>query len=203
MPHSGGRVGKGIYFASENSKSAGYGTSSSVTKWLLIVQKFCFSLFKYVFLVGLAGQHGIMFLVEVALGNEYDITSDDPSLRSAPKGFDSVVARGRTEPREIYANFLKMSYLSFNRQNTYQAWCFYLQHPVHRSISTTSPWRFLKESLKLCLSSQQAVSLRVNTSSTKKVSIASATYSRWNFESIQQFTAHTRPIEKCHVASRL
>lgn len=25
MPHSGGRVGKGIYFASENGKSAGYG----------------------------------------------------------------------------------------------------------------------------------------------------------------------------------
>ena len=25
MPHCGGRVGKGIYFASENSKSAGYG----------------------------------------------------------------------------------------------------------------------------------------------------------------------------------
>ena len=25
MPHSGGRVGKGIYFASENSKSAAYG----------------------------------------------------------------------------------------------------------------------------------------------------------------------------------
>lgn len=25
MPHSGGRVGKGIYFASENAKSAGYG----------------------------------------------------------------------------------------------------------------------------------------------------------------------------------
>lgn len=25
MPHSGGRVGKGIYFASENSKSASYG----------------------------------------------------------------------------------------------------------------------------------------------------------------------------------
>ena len=25
MPHSGGRVGKGIYFASENEKSAGYG----------------------------------------------------------------------------------------------------------------------------------------------------------------------------------
>lgn len=27
MPHSGGRVGRGIYFASENSKSAGYGES--------------------------------------------------------------------------------------------------------------------------------------------------------------------------------
>ena len=25
MPHSGGRVGRGIYFASENGKSAGYG----------------------------------------------------------------------------------------------------------------------------------------------------------------------------------
>ena len=25
MPHSGGRVGSGIYFASENSKSADYG----------------------------------------------------------------------------------------------------------------------------------------------------------------------------------
>lgn len=25
MPHSGGRVGRGIYFASENEKSAGYG----------------------------------------------------------------------------------------------------------------------------------------------------------------------------------
>lgn len=27
MPHSGGRVGRGIYFASENCKSAGYGES--------------------------------------------------------------------------------------------------------------------------------------------------------------------------------
>lgn len=29
MPHSGGRVGCGIYFASENSKSAGYGKARS------------------------------------------------------------------------------------------------------------------------------------------------------------------------------
>ena len=26
MPHSGGRLGRGLYFASENGKSAGYGT---------------------------------------------------------------------------------------------------------------------------------------------------------------------------------
>lgn len=30
MPHSGGRVGKGIYFASENSKSACYGEGSGM-----------------------------------------------------------------------------------------------------------------------------------------------------------------------------
>lgn len=30
MPHSGGRVGKGIYFASENSKSAGYGETTFI-----------------------------------------------------------------------------------------------------------------------------------------------------------------------------
>ena len=73
MPHSGGRVGRGLYFASENDKSAGY--------------------------VGTSGDNlGIMFLNEVALGNEYHITEDDSSLRCAPKGYDSVVAQGRTEP---------------------------------------------------------------------------------------------------------
>ncbi|KAH0630023.1 hypothetical protein JD844_012584 [Phrynosoma platyrhinos] len=73
MPHSGGRVGKGLYFASENSKSAGYvcPTSKKV---------------------------GIMFLNEVALGKEYHILHDDPSLRKPPDGYDSVLACGRTEP---------------------------------------------------------------------------------------------------------
>lgn len=33
MPHSGGRVGKGIYFASENNKSAGYGEVPSAQAW--------------------------------------------------------------------------------------------------------------------------------------------------------------------------
>jgi len=73
MPHSGGRVGRGIYFASENEKSSCYvGTSPK--------------------------NIGIMFLVEVALGKEHGITKDNSSLKSPPKGFDSVVARGRTEP---------------------------------------------------------------------------------------------------------
>ncbi|XP_057702981.1 protein mono-ADP-ribosyltransferase PARP3 isoform X2 [Corythoichthys intestinalis] len=72
MPHSGGRVGRGIYFASENCKSAGYVRTSKNT--------------------------GVMFLSEVALGKEHTITKDDSSLKKAPKGFDSVVARGQVEP---------------------------------------------------------------------------------------------------------
>jgi poly [ADP-ribose] polymerase 2/3/4 len=72
MPHSGGRVGKGIYLASENGKSIYY--------------------------VGWAGQTGVMFLAEAALGKEHSIVRDDSSLKVAPKGFDSIVARGHTEP---------------------------------------------------------------------------------------------------------
>ncbi|XP_069115316.1 protein mono-ADP-ribosyltransferase PARP3-like [Argopecten irradians] len=72
MPHSGGRVGSGIYFASENSKSAGY--------------------------VRPAGNIGIMFLDEVALGNEHHIATDDWTLKSAPAGYDCIIAKGRTEP---------------------------------------------------------------------------------------------------------
>ena len=36
MPHSGGRVGSGIYFASENSKSADYGNNITLlqSEWL-------------------------------------------------------------------------------------------------------------------------------------------------------------------------
>lgn len=41
-----------------------------------------------------------MFLNEVALGNEFSLFRDDGSLKSAPSGYDSVVARGRTEPGE-------------------------------------------------------------------------------------------------------
>ncbi|XP_026161602.1 protein mono-ADP-ribosyltransferase PARP3 [Mastacembelus armatus] len=72
MPHSGGRVGRGIYFASENSKSACYVRTSKNT--------------------------GVMFLSEVALGREHTITKDDSSLEKAPAGHDCVVARGQVEP---------------------------------------------------------------------------------------------------------
>ncbi|NXU79975.1 PARP3 polymerase, partial [Oreotrochilus melanogaster] len=73
MPHSGGRVGKGIYFASENRKSACYVRCTSE-------------------------KVGIMFLTEVALGKPYCITSDDPTLCQPPAGYDSVLACGQTEP---------------------------------------------------------------------------------------------------------
>ena len=44
---------------------------------------------------------GIMFLNEVALGNEHHIKMDDWQLKSAPAGYDSIVAKGRTEPGQI------------------------------------------------------------------------------------------------------
>lgn len=77
MPHSGGRVGSGVYLASENGKSAGYCTAQ--------------------------GHDGIMFLVEAALGKQRFITQDgqvswnDKDPVSAG-GFDSCQAVGGTEP---------------------------------------------------------------------------------------------------------
>ncbi|XP_077458135.1 protein mono-ADP-ribosyltransferase PARP3-like isoform X2 [Stigmatopora argus] len=72
MPHPVGRVGRGIYFASENYKSACYVRTSKNT--------------------------GVMFLSEVALGREHTITKDNFSLTKAPDSYDSVVARGQVEP---------------------------------------------------------------------------------------------------------
>lgn len=73
MPHSGGRVGRGLYFASECAKSASYVRTTN-------------------------DRVGFMFLNEIALGKPHIITQDDSSLRVAPKGFDSIIARGRVEP---------------------------------------------------------------------------------------------------------
>ena len=39
-----------------------------------------------------------MFLAEVALGKEHSINRDDWMLTKPPAGYDSIIARGRTEP---------------------------------------------------------------------------------------------------------
>ncbi|KAG7161895.1 poly [ADP-ribose] polymerase 3-like 3 [Homarus americanus] len=70
MPHSGGLVGRGIYFASEHARGCWSGEDMV----------------------------GFMFLVEVALGRESSITQCDGSLTKAPGECDSIVARGRNEP---------------------------------------------------------------------------------------------------------
>lgn len=76
MPHAGGRVGRGLYFASENGKSSAY--------------------------VGCAGKTGVMFLVEVCMGDTiHRITKDDSSLNAdkvASLKATSVLACGRQEP---------------------------------------------------------------------------------------------------------
>ena len=45
-----------------------------------------------------AGNTGIMFLNEVALGKEHHITTDDWTLKAAPSGYDCIIAKGWTEP---------------------------------------------------------------------------------------------------------
>jgi hypothetical protein len=45
---------------------------------------------------------GYMFLGEVVLGKEHHITTDEPSLKCPPPGFNSVIARGKTEPGESW-----------------------------------------------------------------------------------------------------
>ena len=49
---------------------------------------------------------GIMFLNEVVLGNEHDITMDNWQLTEPPKGYDSIIARGHTEPGELSLIYL-------------------------------------------------------------------------------------------------
>lgn len=54
------------------------------------------------FLVRTSKNTGVMFLCEVALGKEHTITRDNHTLKKAPAGFDSVVARGSVEPGPIF-----------------------------------------------------------------------------------------------------
>jgi poly [ADP-ribose] polymerase 2/3/4 len=77
MPHSGGRVGAGIYLASLNEKSAQY-TS------------------------GYGNKFACMFLCEAPLGKQYIVNKDGShasNLRKAPSGFDSVHAVGAMQPK--------------------------------------------------------------------------------------------------------
>lgn len=73
MPHSGGRVGRGIYLATECAKSAGYMQTAGDGR-------------------------GVMFLAEGAFGREHHITQDDHTLRAPPGGYHSVVALGCRNP---------------------------------------------------------------------------------------------------------
>lgn len=57
------------------------------------------------FLVRTSKNTGVMFLSEVALGRENTITKDNASLKKAPSGYDSVVARGSVEPGTILPLF--------------------------------------------------------------------------------------------------
>lgn len=72
MPHSGGRVGRGLYFADIIGKSASY----------CVLHK----------------NIGFAFLTEVALGKIHTISRDDPSLRQPPSGYNSILATGSIHP---------------------------------------------------------------------------------------------------------
>ena len=73
MPHSGSRVGSGIYMASMSQKSADYTPAG-------------------------ANKYACMFLCEAALGKVRAITRDDYRLKKPPDAFDSVLAIGRLSP---------------------------------------------------------------------------------------------------------
>jgi hypothetical protein len=77
--------------------------SAPGVNWKLIVD--CFSV-----AVCTAGDIGIMFLNEVALGKEHHISEDDSTLRAPPKGYDSIVAKGWTEPGQCTETSRVISY---------------------------------------------------------------------------------------------
>ena len=72
MPHSGGRVGRGIYLADAQCKSAHYCHASQ--------------------------RRALLFLIEAPLGKEHHVLRDGhhaSSLTEPPRGFQSVVALGQ------------------------------------------------------------------------------------------------------------
>ena len=96
MPHSGGRMGKGLYFADIISKSASYcGVASGTT--------------------------GLVLLNEVALGRIHTIRRDDPSLRGAPPGFESILEEGTQmpDPKMDYLEYVPISLSLFIIYSSY------------------------------------------------------------------------------------
>uniref|UniRef100_A0A672NLQ5 Poly [ADP-ribose] polymerase n=1 Tax=Sinocyclocheilus grahami TaxID=75366 RepID=A0A672NLQ5_SINGR len=108
-------------YALENRKLLWHGTNVAVVAailksalcpilvdvWALFLSLKLF-FFLFVFSVHPSNNTGIMFLNEVALGKEYTITQDCPSLRKAPAGYDSVVTRGSHEPdpsKDVFIEF--------------------------------------------------------------------------------------------------
>lgn len=51
---------------------------------------------------------GIMFLNEVALGKQHIINQDDSTIIKPPKGYDSVLAKGRTEPDTKFDKLIEL-----------------------------------------------------------------------------------------------
>ena len=83
---SGSRVGRGIYLASEAAKSEMYCRTAKVGKQ----------------------NHGLLFLCEAPLGKPKYITRDDWTLTAAPRGYDSVIARGSREPDKRHDTTLRL-----------------------------------------------------------------------------------------------
>ena len=113
MPHSGGRVGRGIYFASESALS-------------------------YTFIRQTSNNKGILFLNEVALGNPKEIFQNNSSLTAAPPGFDSVWAKGIQEPDESQDKKIKLGGNDVivpvgkpKRQN-FESWFFQSEYLVYK-----------------------------------------------------------------------
>lgn len=96
MPHAGGRLGRGLYFASENGKSSWYGIETLFyhnTHLLLYVLLYLLHTVIQWVVSTTDDNRGIMFLNEVVLGKEYS-TTQDKDFKKAPNGYDSVVGRG-------------------------------------------------------------------------------------------------------------
>lgn len=99
MPHSGGRVGKGIYFASENGKSSGYGSLKTSLNFLFFSnskrRRFCFVCS---FSVGVTQDQGksigIMFLVKIRpKQNVFLRLNFDFSLRTKSRWVENIRLR--------------------------------------------------------------------------------------------------------------